>query len=313
MTHDIKLLLRYSKETVNLENCCISMRFDKERYSAYTELHGQWYCPSATKIDEIAAVILYIDNAVVHNGYPNSLEILKKDGRTVLSVSSVSYTAALVNNQCEDGLITQVNLADLITRNGTYPGVQYEKDTPTVNYVNYYDGTSVWDSIVCYALRTTKTYPYIAGFNTVRVSPPEARKTFSIVSGDLTSRGNCTDYSRMISSIYEKDIDGTPKAFTIMNTAATQRSIVRRREINFDREWIMDAGAGLNHRIDYSMRAVNCDVFSWLGYNAIDLLDMIKVTDIGFSGEIDRIRVTASAEKGIETNVWCYHDNYCNN
>lgn len=311
MMPTIRLMVRFATSMIYLDNCCISMRFEKERYTPYTELHGQWYCPAGIQIGEIVSVMLYINNNVLHYGYPSDIELLQKDGRTVLSISSVGYTAALLTNQCPDGLITDINLQGLAAKNAVFPVVAYQQDTPTVNYVNYYNGTSAWEAIVCYSLRATEKYPYIQGYNTVRVNPPENRGYVGVTSAQLISRGNITDYKRIISRINEKDVDGTPDAFSIANSSAAQRTIVRSREINFDREWIMDPAKGLRYRIDYSMRAINCDVFSYLGYNAFDLLDSFAITDLSYVGEIDRFRITASADKGIITTVWCYHDNYC--
>lgn len=310
MSHSVSLMLRLARGSAAL-NQCISFRFEKERYTPYTELHGKWYCPPNTNITEVLGIMFYIDGVMRHYGYPASVGFEKKDGRLIINISSIGYTSALTSNQCPDGLHTDIDLARLVKAGVSVPFVSYQQNTPEVNYVNYYDGTTMWDAIVCYSLRASDCYPYINGYNTVRISPHDGREGISLTSDELISRSNSCDYARMISKINEKDVDGTPEAFTITNGGATSRSIVRSREINFDREWIMDPDGGLRYKIYYSMRKLYCDIFSYHGCSSLDLLDGFKVTDIGFSGEVDRLIITGSAETGFVTTVWCYNDGYC--
>lgn len=310
MNHTLTLMLRYTRGSANL-NCCVNFRLEKERYTPYTELHGRWYCPAGTNIGEVLAVMFYIDGTVRHYGYPTDISFSQKDGRLFLDVSSVGYTAALGTNQCPDGLHTDINLNGLVTAGVNVPNVVYQQGTPTVSYVNYYDGTSLWDAIVCYAVRSTGYYPYIYGFNTVRVSPHEDRKTYSTETKYMISRGNSTDYTRLISKISEKDVDGTPNAFNITSGIATARSIVRCREINFDREWIMDPEKGLQHRINYATRKLNVNLFRLPDILDLDLLDMFSVTDIRYSGEVDLLRISGDAQSGFTTEIGCYTDSFC--
>ena len=52
MTHTIQLMARYARTVVNLTSC-ISIRLEKERYTPYTMLRGQWYCPPTMPFGEI--------------------------------------------------------------------------------------------------------------------------------------------------------------------------------------------------------------------------------------------------------------------
>lgn len=310
MNHTVMLTVRYAQKVLNLTNRCVSFRLEKERYTPYTELHGKWFCPAGTEIAEVVAVILYIDGKIKHYGYPTSIGFSNQNGCQMLEVSSLGYSAQLLTNQCPDGLVTDVNLTSLVAKMPIIPGVTYQAGTPTVNYVNYYDGTSAWDAIVAYSLRAGGHFPYLQGYNMIRTDPA-ASTEISLMSNQLASRQNGSDYQKLISRISEKDVDGTPDAFVITNGLTTSRLIVRTKEINFDREWIMDPDEGLKHRINYSMRAMFFDSFSWRDYTDCDLLDSLSVGDAGFKGEIDRIRITASAKNGFVTTVWCYHDGYC--
>ena len=312
MNHSVWLMVRYQTRVDTLTTGCINFTLEKERYTPYTQLSGQWYMPQDAPFSEVVAIILYIDGAIKHYGYPTDIETVQKDGRTVLKFKSVGYTAALVTNQCPDGLITQMNLQSLASKMDPFPVVVYQQDTPTVNYVNYYNGTSAWEAIVCYSIRAVQAYPYIYGFNTVRIEPPPTLGYLAVTSDRLISQSYKTDYTKMISKITEKDIDGTEGAFVGQNGIASQRTIMRAKEIPFDHEWIMSPKEGLAFKLDYSMRAMNCDCFSFFGYYAdFDLLDQFAVTDQYLLGEADRIRITATPERGFVTTVWCYHDAFC--
>ena len=307
-----KLMIRYARYVTYLYDC-VAFRFEKERYTPYTMLSGEWYCPPDTEIAEIAMFQLTVNDKLIHMGYPTNCEIIKKDGRLVLRFTSNGYSAALTTNQCPDGLIPDVNLTGLVNKaNFILPGIQYQEDTPVTNYVNYYNGTSLWDAIVIYSLRVgSKRYPYLSGHNLIRIGPTGDEKTFEITTPELISRSNKSDYTRLISKITMKDVDGTPGKYVLTNPYSTQRIIYKCREINFDREWIMDPQTCIRHILNYAMRKVDMDSFSFFGYTSLDLLDRISVTDTGFNGEVDRLIISASAEKGVVTTVWCYHDGYC--
>lgn len=312
MSHSLRLMIRYVRGAKNLTSGCISFRLEKERYTPYTEFTSQWYCDSATALTEIVAVVFYIDNTMVHYGYPTDIRTIKKDGRIIVDIKSTGYTAALMTNQCPDGMLTDIDLAGLGAASGNPPLIAYQQNTPVVNYVNYYDGTSAWDAIVCYSIRATGLYPYLGGYNTIRVSVPENAGSLEISSGALISQSFGSDYSRIISKITMKDIDGTEGAYVYTNGLAAQRTIVRAKELNFDREWIMDPSEGLKFKSNYAMRKITFDSFSFLGCNPLlELLDSFSVSDLRYRGEIDRLIFTGSPEKGFVTTVYCYHDGFC--
>ena len=310
MNHEIKLAVRYARRAVELGSC-ISLRYEKERYTPYSTLKGEWYCPADMQFSEILSVMLNIDGETVHCGMPDGLEVERRDNRNVLKVSSKGYSSALLTNQCADKLLTDVDLSAIAASGPTLPYVSYEPNTPKVNYVNYYDGTSCWDAIVCYAIRATGVYPYVRGSGEVCISRAPAVGSCSTDTGRLISRGYASDYSDLVSEISEDDIEGTPSAYVMSDGRITARGIVRCRRIKFDRDWIMDPEKGLEFKLCSSMRGMSCDTFGFLGYSGLDLLDRFSVADIGFSGEVDRLTVTASAEKGIVTEVRCYHDGFC--
>ncbi len=309
---NVRLTLRYSRSALNLTDC-LNFKFTKNRLLPYTEVTGEWYCPKNVNYSEIISVILYIDNAVVHNGMPCGVSIKNQDGRAVLKVSSRSYSCQLMTNQCADGLITDVNLESLVSSSGIrISGITYQPDTPTVNYVNYYNGTSLWDGIVSYTVRAGGKYPYLSGYNLIRITPPENPEVHEISEDQLISRSFTSDFSRIISKITMKPIDGEGEGYTAVSSTAARKSIVRAQEIPFDREWIMDPEAGLKARIDYSEREENVDAFRFWGYVKCDLLERLSISGSGFSGDITGFTVEGRPDCGVVTEIRVSHDGYGN-
>lgn len=312
MSHNLVLSVKIAgRYTYNLSSGCISFRLEKERYTPYTELHAVWYCTKSFRIGEITNITFKIDGVVRHMGYPTDGRVIKKDGRIILDLKSRGSSSLLAANQCVDGLVTQVDLGTIVSKAGTFPNVSCQSGTPTVNYVNYYQGTSVWDAVVCYAVRAVDKYPYIAEHNTVRISPPETVGSFNMTTAELISMSYHSDFTRMVSKITMSDIDGTENAFSEATSAAARRGIVKTKAIRFDREWIQDPAKGVSFKMNCSMRAIAGYKFSFIGCSSIDLLDNFAVSDLNYSHEVDRILLEGSAAKGYVTTVWCYHDVFC--
>lgn len=305
----MSLIVSSSSGTYVLDNC-ISLRFEKERYTPYTLLEGQWYAPNIIP-SEIISVSLILGGNGIHYGYPTLAQIINKDGKQVLKLRSKGYTDALSRNQPTAGLVPDVTLELLANSAIVCPNISYEENTPEVRYVNYYDGTSIWDAIVCYSIRAYGLYPYIRGANTVRISRPSDMGIVSLASTSLLAKGTGNDYSNLISAISESEITGEPNTYNIIDDFAVSRDIIRKKEILFDREWIMDPELGLKKRIDFSKRGVMYDFFTVLGYPGTDLLDQLVISDLGYVGEVSRFVITASQENPVSTQIYCYHDAYC--
>lgn len=305
-----RLMVRLARQALNLTDC-ISFKLIRDRFTPYTRLSGEWYCPKETQPGEILTVMFYIDGNAVHIGMPCGSEIIRRDEKTVLKLDSKSYSSLLLLNQCPDGLIPDINLEGLVKASGiAIPNTVFQTDTPTVNYVNYYDGTSLWDGIVCYSIRAGGTYPYLSGYNQIRISPQKPTRTVEISDSNLIYHSSATDYSRIISKISMRSIDGEGGGYSLLNHLSPRTSIVRNQELPFDRKWIMDPDLGLKMKIDYSMRGLNCDKFGVLGYISADLLDSLSVPVMSFSATVSAITVSGSPKTGIITEFRCDHDSY---
>ncbi len=288
---------------------CVSFRFVKERYTPHTLLEGTWYAPESN-MAEVSAVAFYYNGKLLHFGYPAGTEIVTKDGRTLMKVRSRGYTDALSKNQPAEGVVTEVDLLTLGTSTVSLPNVEFEANTPVVNYVNYYDGTSLWDAIVCYSLRATGVYPYIRGANTVRVTHPSPSTVMYVEGNRLISSGAGWDYSNLISSISSTDVTGTSVSYSDYDNDALARNIVRQKDIPFDREWIMAPEAGLRAKLNYSKRGYRYDSYTVKDYLNIDLLDRFAISGKGDVGEISKITVSGGNDVPVTTEIRCYHDAY---
>ncbi len=294
-------------------NNCISLRFEKERYSSCSKLSGKWCCDDYS-FENMLSLTLILAGDIVHYGPPSQgCEVIDENGRRVLKVNSVGYTQALALNQPTPGLLTDVDLVTLATSAISCPNVTYQANTPIVNYVNYYDGTYIWDAIVCYGIRATGTYPYIRGANTVNISSPSDVGVINVHPTTLISFGSGYDFTNMISEIHEADVDGTYGMYSIVNTTALAKNIIHKKEIPFDYEWIMDPNLGLQARINYSMRAMNYDKIKFAGFPGGDIMDYIAINYTGaqpYIGTVSRLIVEISQGKTVTT-AYCYHDAYC--
>ena len=290
---------------------CDWFSFEKERYTPYTVLRGRWICPTSTRIGEIFGLSFSLAGKPLHDGFAEKIDIEQKSGYTSVTVRSFGYTAALARNQYEDGLLTDINLDSIIFGKLSFPGIDRETGTPTVDYVNYYGGTTVWDAVVCYGVRANKNYPYISGRNKVMITPAGEEIAATIGSGGILAHGYETDYSRVISQISERDIDGAENAYFLRDSGIESRRITRRREINFDQEWIMSPEEGLKHKIAVSKAGINAEHITAYGFVDVDLTQKFMATDLGMSGEVDRLRVSYSHQKGLLTKLWSYRDGYC--
>lgn len=314
MSADVATLSVQLNSSNILLDKCISFRFEKERYSNCTVLTGKWYC-DGYDMDEIRSLTFGLNNRIMHFGYPSTgTEIAVENGRRVLKVNSKGYSSALSQNQPTPGLVPNINLESLATSALICPNVSYEPNTPVVSYVNYYDGTNIWDAIVCYSMRATGTYPYIRGTNTVNVSTlPSDIGTLIVSPNHIISRGEGSDYSNLISEISEMSYGGTYGEYVLRNQSAIERNIIRKKEIPFDHEWIMDPELGLITRLNYSMRRMLYVKFKFLGYSGGDLLDYFIVNyenALPYMGQISRL-IVEGKNGNVFTTVYCYRDAYC--
>lgn len=285
--------------------------FEKERYSSSTHLTGKWICE--TEISNVISLKLYIDGKLMHFGYPSKgTGYVKEEGRGVFKVNSYGYTKLLEENRPASGIVTNVDLNAILNSNYYIPNVSCQQSTPTVNYVNYYEGTSKWKAMICYSIRAYGIPPYIRNDNTVLCTYPDDLNVIALDPYSILLMGKGSDLSRVISHISETDVDGTLNAFSLDNPSAISRSVTRHCDIPFDYEWVMDSELGLSYRINSSMKGMDFDYFTVKGYLGGDLLDhltYLKSDGTTYLSPITKISV-AGHKDGFTTTYYCYHDAY---
>lgn len=294
---------------LTLENC-LDFRFEKERYTPYTYFEGTWLSP-ISDLSEIVRVEVYHDTVLIHRGTPDGVEMAMDKGRNILSVRSRGYSNALLKNRPATGIQTNVTLASIGSSAVICPFVNYEQNTPTVDLINYYENTSIWDAIVCYTQQATGTYPYIREVNTVMSSKPQNPMTYIAACDSLLSRSYGSDYSKTVSAVTMSDTQGNSGVYSLVEPALTERNIIRLQSLPFDHEWMMNPQAGIYSRIAYSMRGYRYESFKLLGWIGVDLLDKLRLDDGSVDREISKLTVIGGRDKPVITELTCYHDAFC--
>ncbi len=288
----------------------IALKFTKERYTPYTLLTGKVWLSCVA--DEVQSISLSVDNVPIHFGIPDSLEHEFSNGRHIYSFSSRGYTSALTYNQPTPGLYSNATLASILSGEITLPNISFEYMTDSINYVYINDNDNMWDGAVAFARKFCGDYPYIFGPNTVRVTRFSNLPTVTIPKEKIVSECVGEDYSRMISDLKMRDVDGNYNSFTMTDTDAVNRDIIRHRHIAFDRQWLSNQDEALKSRIDYSMRGFRYKKICYEGFSKEDLRQYVNAEGQSFTisqKEISKLTLSLS-QKGVFTTLWFYDDRY---
>ena len=312
-THnDIKLYLyEISLSEPEILQDCVSFSFDKNRYIPYSSFSGRFILSKPSLNGEAYGVSLLIDGKYVHTGAVDKLKVSTKDGATYLDITSRGYSLALSLNEPQPGMISNVNLSSLMEINTGCPLVSCQEGTPYANYIYVKEHSSIWDAMVAYTQKMYGTYPFIRDTNTVTCAV-NMFSSFLIPDEKVTERGEGSNFSRLVSHIHQKDINGTYYNLEYVNYFAEPRLIVRHKYIGFDDQWASNMQAGLMHRSNFLMREVNYEYITYFGYQGEDIYDLSGVeswpSDLR---TIHRIVIKGSSGKGIQTTRYFFTDGYC--
>lgn len=290
----------------------ITLKFTKERYTPYTLLTGKVWLNCVA--DEVQSISLNVDSVPIHFGIPDSLEYEFSKGRHIYSFSSRGYTSALTYNQPTPGLYSNATIDSVMNGEITLPNVSFEYMTDKINYVFIKENDNMWDGAVAFARKFCGEYPYIFGPNTVRVTRFSNLPVLNIPSDKIVSEGVGEDYSKLISDLKMRDIDGNYNVYTMTNADAVDRNIVRHRQIAFDRQWLSDQNEAMLSRIDYSMRGFRYKKICYEGFSNEELRQYVTAEGQSVNitqKEISKFTLSLSP-KGVFTTLWFYDDRYCN-
>lgn len=299
---DLKLILRNTTNTNYEFSRCISFFFAKDAYTPYTSFEGT-FITEKDDIANIKEVLFSADENVIHHGLVDSVDFCTLQGHKVIKVRSKGFTSLLCQNQPKPGLKPDSDLSTLMAE-FTIPNVTYES-TALLNYIYIKEGSTLWDAAANFNFRLNGGYPYIEGTNTVRVTlKPPVEKT--VQQSDIIKTGVIYDYSKIISHLHMKDVDGTYDAFSRVNLFAVNRQLIRHKQIPLDMQYLSAPDTGLLFKLNFSQRGCRCHYVQYAGYSGEDLNDLVSFGDVS----LQRIKkIELSGGKGmVKTLLGVYAD-----
>ncbi|MBS6315724.1 MULTISPECIES: hypothetical protein [Porcipelethomonas] len=299
---NLKLTLRTTTNTDYEFGRCVSFFFTKDAYTPYTLFEGV-FLTEKTDIANIKEVIFSVDQTDIHYGLLDSVDFCTLQGYKIIKVKSKGFTSLLCQNQPKPGLKPDSDLATLMSE-FDIPNVTYES-TSLLNYIYIKEGSTLWDAAANFNFRLNGGYPYIEGTNNVRVTlKTPSEKTVS--ENDIIKTGIIYDYSKIISHLHMKDVDGTYDAFSRSNLFAINRRLIRHKQIPLDMQYLSAPDSGLLFKLNFSQRGCRCHYVQYIGYSGEDLNDMVSFGDVS----LQRIKkIELSGGKGtVKTLLGVYSD-----
>ncbi|MBZ4671149.1 MAG: hypothetical protein PWQ76_534 [Clostridiales bacterium] len=289
---------------------CLSLKYEKERYTPYSSFSGTFMLD--LPIGEVFDAELYINGNFIHKGIVDTLQTEEKSGFKTLKITSRSHTSMMGQNEVTPGVLTNVSLVNLMSNYIAIPNVYFENLTATSNYIYIKEHSSLWEAVTNLCLKQYGTYPYVANVNTVRFTVPSNPKTVTLSrdNGNILSCGSFWDYTKAISHIHMANTEGTYNTFNQTDSLVTARNIIRHKHIAFDRQWLENPSKSLEYRLNFGVRGYRQKFVEYLGYNGEDLNDILNFEDIQ-NKKISRIQIEGG-ENGIKTRLSCYFDRYNN-
>lgn len=287
----------------------MDFKFVRERYTPYTMLSGHFL--SSDVIQNVKTIYLYINDTLVHVGMPDFVERKNVRNRSIISFLSRSYTLLLGQNEPVPGVITNIDLVDLIFYNTSLPYINCQLQTQTLNYVYVKEKSTIWDAVCAYSNKAYATYPYIYGTNTVRVTPLNSITTHTYGSDSILNYGEKLSTSGLYSHVYMKDTDDQ-YSYSQVNTDAVVRNIVRKKYYPLDNQWYHDPDGGLLAKLKYSNKGYISRDFKYKGHKFENLQDKVSFSRGNFSINnefIAGVEVTGNS-RGVFTKITVYRDSY---
>jgi len=294
-------------------NECVSLKFTKERYTPYSVFRGSFVV--SEELGEAFEVEVFVNNVLIHKGLVDSCEVKKMPSHSVLTVESRGHSFALGYNEMKSGIAYELNLEGVLTQGQAVPNVSYEKPTSSVGYLFIKTHSSLWDAVVNLCLKSENNYPYIAYPNMVRFTNHANPKTLQFSSLDeIVAVADGSDLSKIVSQINMKDTEDSYDNYFATSQFAVDRGVVRRKYIDFDRQWLADLNQGLVFRLNYSVRGSVFNSVTYRGFNGEDLNDLFEISAVGVEKPLQRIsKIEIFGNKGgIFTKLTAYKDAYCN-
>ena len=303
---NVECVLTYSDQrTVTLTEC-LHFSLLRDRYQAFAALSAQFFIDDFTELPDSA--VLRINGQLVHYGIVQKSECVREKNRLTIRFASRSFTSALLRNQLVPDVYFNVTLRSLME---TYrlPKIEYDDRMEEVRYVVVKENAAMWDTIIAYNYKLCGGFPYVRVPNLLCMMP-QTGSAVTVLPDDRViaakQGGSCME---MISRIDMANAAGEYGSYTMENSEAVRRGIVRNRQIKLDKQYLYDPTDALRFRIALGNRRLDSRSFRYIGYCGEDLEDLCRIGSL--TARVSRILITGS-EKGIFTEDTFYFDSFCN-
>lgn len=294
-----------SGQTVTLTRC-LRLSFLRDRYQPFSVLHAEFAAEADCPLP--LDVTLTLDGRLLHSGLVREAALRYENGQHILSVHSRSYSAALVQNQLVPGVHSDVTLISLMTAYHL-PHMTYEQVPDPIAYIYVRENTALWDAVIAYSYKRSRTFPYLRTPDLLCVSPQTGTEPIILPEHRILRAGDHTETGGIVSRIEMAEIDGTPGRFIMDNPEAARRNIVRVKQIQFDKQYADRPMGALEFRIAMGNRRLYAKSVVYEGCCFEDIGDLIRCGSL--TARADRILITAD-ETGFRTEVRFYYDDFCN-
>lgn len=304
---DIKVIFRYSSAESAERSDIVSFGFFKEIYTPYTSLTVKLHCGNED-FSDASAVSLVINGKTVHNGLIDSIRHSFSNSCGFVTIVSRGFTSLLMQNQLQPGLITDISFNSLMENYYTFPEITHENNN-SKSYIYVKSGSSIWDGAVNLSYKLCGTYPFIFGTNCVRITPQSAPVSFSYGSDEIIESGCSLSSKRLLSNLHMSDINGDYGTYTLENSSALERGIIRHHFFELDKQFLYEPQQALEYRMKFAQRGFMRRFCRYSGFKGEDLNDFAIFGSNASAERICAVKISGNS-KGIFTEISAYSDGF---
>ncbi len=288
---------------------CERFSLIRERYLPYATMRVICITQSSYRNQKPVRMCAMLDDHLLIDGQVQQFAWSMEAGLGRLQIVAQGDAIALLHNQLVPGIYNDATLASLMT---TYPlpHITYETGVEELKYIYVKPNSAIWDTLIAYNYKLNHGFPYVVGANHLRVTAKPDTVAVSVPDDRILKYRFGSEAKRLVSRYDMADVDGNYGTYTQTNPTATERSLVRVKQIALDKQYLYDPIEALNYRIAFTNRQYRSTSVTYLGYRGEDIEDMVQLGSIA-TGHVSRIVVSGSS-KGIFTEDTLYYDNFCN-
>ena len=293
-------------------NECIDFSFSKDRYSATQVFDGKFVIDFFSR--QFSSVSIKIMGHTVLTGYVEKQDCKRDAGLNILTIRAKSYSSLLESNHIQPGVYNNLSIPNTIINYASdIRGVSLGPGSDTISSIVFADWTTVFDAVRNISIRVYGVYPFVTMGNQIRTSMAMNPKTIALTASKIIDVGEKWDTSSLISTIYMKDINGNPAAYSRSCAYTQSLNIVRKKHIALMTDWLDNINAGLEFKLNMARKRCHTYTVSYNGYNGEDIYDTVSFPN-GYLGTMTSFLISAIEIKGndrtIKTSVFHFDDYY---